>query len=172
MISCLKTSPYLINTTDLSANGLPYSNHLYSLSSSLGSSTSLIFKGAKLENLLTETLSSSCALRESFFIIFASIRQRNFAALTSAILEKQPGLCFVAWQFTWHAASFPGPFISRPEQGTNKMASSSPFLLRLMSSSVAIANRAGRIIRSIMKTGNLGVVDKVNWKKNVNYFEA
>ena len=40
------------------------------------------------------------------------------------------------------------------------MASGS-FLMRLVSSSVAVANRAGGIIRSIMKTGSLGVVDKV-----------
>ena len=42
------------------------------------------------------------------------------------------------------------------------MASSGPlFLMRLVSSSVAVANRAGGIIRSILKTGSLGVVDKV-----------
>lgn len=35
------------------------------------------------------------------------------------------------------------------------------FLMRLVSSSVAVANRAGGIIRSIMKTGSLNVVDKV-----------
>lgn len=38
---------------------------------------------------------------------------------------------------------------------------SSAFLMRLVSSSVAVANRAGGIIRRIMKTGSLGVVDKV-----------
>lgn len=36
-----------------------------------------------------------------------------------------------------------------------------PFLMRLISSSVAVANTAGGIIRSILKTGSLGVVDKV-----------
>jgi len=33
--------------------------------------------------------------------------------------------------------------------------------MRLVSSSVAVANRAGGVIRSIMKTGSLNVVDKV-----------
>lgn len=33
--------------------------------------------------------------------------------------------------------------------------------MRLVSSSVAVANRAGGIIRNILKTGSLGVVDKV-----------
>ena len=41
------------------------------------------------------------------------------------------------------------------------MASSPTFLMRLVSSSVSVANRAGEIIRSILKTGSLGVVDKV-----------
>ncbi|XP_068731634.1 3'(2'),5'-bisphosphate nucleotidase 1-like [Montipora capricornis] len=41
------------------------------------------------------------------------------------------------------------------------MASSS-FLMRLVSSSVAVANKAGGIIRSILKTRSLAVVDKGN----------
>ena len=41
------------------------------------------------------------------------------------------------------------------------MATSAPVLLRLVSSSVAIANRAGRIIRDIMSKGELGIVEKV-----------
>jgi len=41
------------------------------------------------------------------------------------------------------------------------MAAGNPFLMRLVSSSVAVANRAGGVIRSIMKTGSLNVVDKV-----------
>jgi len=42
------------------------------------------------------------------------------------------------------------------------MAAGTPkFLMRLVSSSVAVANRAGGIIRSILKTGSLNVVDKV-----------
>lgn len=42
------------------------------------------------------------------------------------------------------------------------MAAGGPFfLMRLVSSSVAVANRAGGIIRNILKTGSLGVVDKV-----------
>ena len=46
----------------------------------------------------------------------------------------------------------------------NKMAVASaeiPFMLRLVSSSVAVANRAGKLIRSILKTGNLDIVNKV-----------
>ena len=34
-------------------------------------------------------------------------------------------------------------------------------LMKLMSASVAVANRAGCIIREIMKAGDLGVVHKV-----------
>ena len=43
------------------------------------------------------------------------------------------------------------------------MATSAPVLLRLVSSSVAIANRAGRIIRDIMSKGELGIVEKVGF---------
>lgn len=39
-------------------------------------------------------------------------------------------------------------------------AQSSPLLSRIMSSSVAIANQAGTIIREIMKKGELGIVEK------------
>lgn len=43
-----------------------------------------------------------------------------------------------------------------------KMASSTtPLILRIVSASVAIANRAGNIIREIMKKGELGIVEKV-----------
>jgi len=42
---------------------------------------------------------------------------------------------------------------------------SAPFLMRLVSSSVAVANTAGGIIRSILKTGSLGVVDKCDCGK-------
>ena len=45
------------------------------------------------------------------------------------------------------------------------MALNISFVMRLVSSSVAVANRAGGIIRSIMKTGRLGIVDKVSIKK-------
>ena len=38
---------------------------------------------------------------------------------------------------------------------------SAPLMLRVLSASVAAANRAGNIIREIMSTGKLGVVDKV-----------
>lgn len=37
---------------------------------------------------------------------------------------------------------------------------SSPLLSRIMSSSIAVANHAGKIIREIMKTGELGIVEK------------
>lgn len=36
----------------------------------------------------------------------------------------------------------------------------SPFIMRLMASSVSIANYSGKIIRNILETGQLGVVDK------------
>jgi len=42
------------------------------------------------------------------------------------------------------------------------MTSSTPFLIRLVSSSVAIANRAGVLIRDVLKKGELGIVNKVN----------
>ena len=37
---------------------------------------------------------------------------------------------------------------------------SSPLITRLVSSSVAIANQAGKIIRDIMAKGELGIVEK------------
>jgi len=40
------------------------------------------------------------------------------------------------------------------------MASTSPVLLRLISSSIAIANHAGNIIRDVMAKGELGIVQK------------
>ncbi|KAF4532199.1 hypothetical protein B566_EDAN002262 [Ephemera danica] len=40
------------------------------------------------------------------------------------------------------------------------MAQSSPLLLRLVASSVTVANRAGKIVRDIMSQGELGIVDK------------
>ena len=36
-----------------------------------------------------------------------------------------------------------------------------PVLLRLISSSIAIANHAGNIIRDVMTKGELGIVEKV-----------
>ena len=39
---------------------------------------------------------------------------------------------------------------------------SAPLMLRVLSASVAAANRAGNIIREVMSTGKLGVVDKVS----------
>ena len=35
-------------------------------------------------------------------------------------------------------------------------------VVRLLSASVAVSHKAGRIIRDIMKTGELGIVDKVS----------
>ncbi|XP_001630227.2 3'(2'),5'-bisphosphate nucleotidase 1 [Nematostella vectensis] len=40
------------------------------------------------------------------------------------------------------------------------MTSSVPFIVRLVSSSVSIANRAGSVIRDILKKGELGIIDK------------
>lgn len=39
--------------------------------------------------------------------------------------------------------------------------SSTPFMLRLISASVCAANKSGAIIRDILKTGELGIVNKV-----------
>ncbi len=36
-----------------------------------------------------------------------------------------------------------------------------PLILRLVSCSVAAANKAGNIIRNVLQNGDLGVVDKV-----------
>ena len=41
-------------------------------------------------------------------------------------------------------------------------SSASPLIVRLLSASVAIANRAGSIIRKIMKDGSLNIVQKVS----------
>lgn len=43
---------------------------------------------------------------------------------------------------------------------------SAPLMLRVLSASVAAANRAGNIIREVMSTGKLGVVDKVSRSVN------
>jgi hypothetical protein len=42
-----------------------------------------------------------------------------------------------------------------------KMDGQSPLVLRLIASSVRVADRAGLIVRNIMSGGNLGIVDKV-----------
>lgn len=42
-----------------------------------------------------------------------------------------------------------------------KVAGQLPVLLRLISSSVALANHAGVIIRDVMSRGELGIVEKV-----------
>ena len=38
---------------------------------------------------------------------------------------------------------------------------SKPLMIRLLSASVAVANRAGQIIREVLRSGELGVVEKV-----------
>lgn len=48
------------------------------------------------------------------------------------------------------------------------MASSPPLILRLVASSVMIANQAGKIIRDVMAKGELSIVYKV--RKCVKYF--
>lgn len=40
--------------------------------------------------------------------------------------------------------------------------SSAPLVMRIMASSIVIANRAGRIIRDVMANGELGIVEKVS----------
>ena len=42
------------------------------------------------------------------------------------------------------------------------MTSTIPLILRLVSSCVPIANQAGKIIRDVMKKGELNIVDKVS----------
>lgn len=37
-----------------------------------------------------------------------------------------------------------------------------PLPMRIMASSISIANRAGKIIRDIMNNGELGIVEKVS----------
>lgn len=39
--------------------------------------------------------------------------------------------------------------------------SAPPLVMRIMASSIAIGNQAGKIIRDIMSAGELGIVDKV-----------
>ena len=41
-------------------------------------------------------------------------------------------------------------------------SSNAPFILRLVSCSVAAANKAGNIIRNVLQNGDLAVVDKVS----------
>ena len=42
---------------------------------------------------------------------------------------------------------------------------SSPLLMRLLSASVTLSHRSGKIIRDILKTGDLGIHDKVRRKE-------
>ena len=68
---------------------------------------------------------------------------------------------------TRHAHIFRGKvYIARVEvqnQNTEHWGKmSAPLMLRLLSASVTAATRAGNIIREIMSTGKLGVVDKVS----------
>lgn len=42
------------------------------------------------------------------------------------------------------------------------MASQAALILRVMASSIAVANRAGKIIRDVMSKGDLGIVEKVS----------
>lgn len=41
------------------------------------------------------------------------------------------------------------------------MAQSAHLLLRLVASTTAVANYAGKIVRDVMKKGDLGIVEKV-----------
>ena len=47
------------------------------------------------------------------------------------------------------------------------MASTIPVVSRLVAASVCISHRAGRIIRDIMKKGELGIIEKVHGHKLV-----
>lgn len=42
--------------------------------------------------------------------------------------------------------------------------------MKIMSSSIAIANKAGNIIRDVMNRGALGVIDKVKSENQLSYF--
>lgn len=48
------------------------------------------------------------------------------------------------------------------------MATQAALILRVMASSIAVANRAGTIIRDIMSKGDLGIVEKVGRQVTVN----
>jgi hypothetical protein len=41
------------------------------------------------------------------------------------------------------------------------MSVSAPIIVRLLASSVAVAGRAGKIVRDVMSKGDLGIVEKV-----------
>lgn len=41
------------------------------------------------------------------------------------------------------------------------MTSNIPLIVRLLASSVSVANRAGKIVRDVMSKGELGIVEKV-----------
>ena len=43
----------------------------------------------------------------------------------------------------------------------DNMAAKAPLLIRLVSASVAVSNRASQIIRDVLHTGELGIVEKV-----------
>lgn len=46
------------------------------------------------------------------------------------------------------------------------MNESVPVILRLIAASIPVANQAGKIIRDVMKAGELNIVDKVIFTKN------
>lgn len=41
------------------------------------------------------------------------------------------------------------------------MAQIAPAVMRILASSIVVANRAGEIIRDVMSKGELGIIDKV-----------
>lgn len=41
------------------------------------------------------------------------------------------------------------------------MSSNVPLIIKLLASSVSVANRAGKIVRDVMSKGELGIVEKV-----------
>lgn len=49
------------------------------------------------------------------------------------------------------------------------MAQSKPLILRLISSCIPIANHAGKIIRDVMKKGELSVIHKVLFNSVIIY---
>lgn len=49
------------------------------------------------------------------------------------------------------------------------MSSQAALILRVMASSIAVANRAGKIVRDVMSKGDLGIVEKVGLVPSITF---
>lgn len=49
------------------------------------------------------------------------------------------------------------------------MAQGQALVCRLLASSVSVAHKAGKIIRDVMQKGDLGIIDKVNIYRFINF---